>query len=68
MEMAKLSIPSPNSTLKAKMNEFIDSATSEQKRKNWYISLGVNDAKVESILVDTSQKVFDDYCLMFKFS
>jgi len=66
--LIEIRISSAEETLKAKMNEFIDSATSEQKRKNWYISLGVNDAKVESILVDTSQKVFDDYCLMFKFS
>ena len=64
----EIRISSSDETLKTKMNEFLDSATSEQKRKNWYISLGINDAKVESILVDTSQKVFDDYCLMFRFS
>lgn len=66
--LIEIRISSSDETLKSKMIEFLDSATSEQKRKNWYVSLGISDATVESVLVDTSQKVFEDYCIMFRFS
>ena len=61
-------ISSKDVELKAKMEAFFNSANSELGRKNWYTTLGVASAKVESIVVDGSQKVFDDYCIIFKFA
>ena len=61
-------ISTKNTELQEKMKAFFNSANSELGRKNWYKDLGILTAKVESIVVDGSQKVFDDYCMIFKFA
>ena len=61
-------ISTKNAELQEKMKAFFNSANSELGRKNWYKDLGILTAKVESIVVDGSQKVFDDYCMIFKFA
>ena len=61
-------ISTRNTELQEKMKAFFNSANSELGRKNWYKDLGILTAKVESIVVDGSQKVFDDYCMIFKFA
>lgn len=61
-------ISSLDAELEEKMQAFFNSANSELGRKNWYTSLGIESAKVESIIVDSSKNVFDDYCIIFKFA
>lgn len=61
-------ISSTNSELQTKMEAFFNSANSELGRKNWYKDLGITNAQVESIVVDAGQKVFDDYCIIFRFA